>query len=303
MNSVRPLPILAVAIGLLPLFAAAPANESFLTRFGYFRDLSRNINDNDLHNALRAYGAAIAHNSEIPTNPDNQIFDTYAQLETALRQASVDMISAPATAVLKLPPELLEPPFIISGNPSQKGVQYILLTRSDSGLASPADLAGRRLNLIDDVHSGLALPWLEILFDQAHLDPPASTLQALRSCPKASLAALPVFFHQVDACVISRASFDTLCELNPQLGRQLRVIASSPRLFPLITAFRRGLDPARRDAVTDAMLHLSDTPAGQQVLLLFQVDSLAFCDDADLASTRELIAAHARLSAPHPDVP
>ncbi|MCK7505548.1 MAG: phosphate/phosphite/phosphonate ABC transporter substrate-binding protein [Desulfobacterales bacterium] len=47
-------------------------------------------------------------------------------------------------------------------------------------------------------------------------------------------------FRQADACVVGRNSYETMVELNPQVGRELKVVASSHPLSD-----RRGLPEKR----------------------------------------------------------
>ena len=55
---------------------------------------------------------------------------------------------------------------------------------------------------------------------------------------KPSQAILPVFFKQAEAALVTRATFDTAVELNPQLGAALRTLSRSPQLIPAVAAVR-----------------------------------------------------------------
>ena len=46
-----------------------------------------------------------------------------------------------------------------------------------------------------------------------------------------------LFFRTVDACLVTESGFQTIVEMNPQVGRRLRVLASSPRIVPFVTCF------------------------------------------------------------------
>jgi hypothetical protein len=58
------------------------------------------------------------------------------------------------------------------------------------------------------------------------LEPSADFAGLLSQNSKLAKAVPPVFFRQCPACVVTRNGFQTVCELNPQAGRQLKVIAS-----------------------------------------------------------------------------
>jgi phosphonate transport system substrate-binding protein len=108
---------------------------------------------------------------------------------------------------------------------------------------------------------------------------------------------LPVFFRQTDACLVDRQGFDTMCELNPQLGKQLRTLASSPRLITMVFCFRSAYSPPVKNEIVRAMEELYTTPAGQQILTVFQIDKMQIASDSDLDSARELLDAYEQLAA------
>ena len=113
-------------------------------------------------------------------------------------------------------------------------------------------------------------------------------------CLLAQAASVMVFFKQADACLITHRAFAVAGELNPQVTRQLRVIASSPPLISHITSHRMAMSETVSRLFREAALSLADTPGGQQVLRLFQHDSFVEISEKDLAPTRALIEAHRR---------
>ena len=73
----------------------------------------------------------------------------------------------------------------------------------------------------------LALAWLDIALFNDGCRPVAEFCRVEQN-KKLTKVVLPVFFRQNDACVVTRRGFKTMSELNPQVGQQLRVLASSP---------------------------------------------------------------------------
>ena len=83
-----------------------------------------------------------------------------------------------------------------------------------------------------------------------------------------SKAILQVFFRQTDAALVTVDAFDLTCELNPQLRRDLVVLASSPPFITAFLIFRPGY--RLREKFETALLDLHMTPGGRQVLTVFQ---------------------------------
>jgi phosphonate transport system substrate-binding protein len=103
-----------------------------------------------------------------------------------------------------------------------------------------------------------------------------------------SRTVLPVFFRQADASVVTSDVFEISCELNPQLKKDLQVLAISPEVVPAGFFFRTGYASDARDKLEAAMLSLHETPAGQQVLTMFQGDGMVKQPISCLESSRQL---------------
>jgi phosphonate transport system substrate-binding protein len=112
---------------------------------------------------------------------------------------------------------------------------------------------------------------------------------------KLSQTVLPVFFRQFDACVVTRRGFQVMSELNPQVGQQLKILASSPSMVPVAFLFRADYSDPAKDRIIKEIQGVHSTIAGQQVLTLFQCESLKVLSVAALDSSLELLATHARL--------
>lgn len=288
--------------GAMRLIAAdAPSGDDPPVRFGYTLAIVRNAGENDFRGAMRAYARMLGEVGVFRVSDQHHIFRSTEEMEQMLASGEVEIVGGSSLEILALPVVLVEPPYLTAAAEGTIGVEYLLLTHEDSTLRSLADLGGRRIALLDSATGSLARPWLEQMLHEARLPASAWHFREVKPMAKPSLAALPVFFRQIDACVVTAANLKTLAELNPQLARKLRVIATSPSLVPILSAFRRGMPPARRQALNGAMEAVGTTPAGRQFLTLFQTDSLRFCTEADLAPTRELFAA--LRSAPSPALP
>lgn len=175
------------------------------------------------------------------------------------------------------------------------GDEYVLLVHDDSGIRTPADLRHKSLNISDNRQMSLAALWLETLLASSNLGAPEEFLGRTVVLNKLSRVVLPVYFRQSDACLVTRRAFSTMCELNPQLGRKLRAIASSPKVVSTVMAFHKDCPPEQRETFQNALTKLHKTVAGQQALTLFESGQLVIADASILGSTLELVKAHERI--------
>ena len=130
---------------------------------------------------------------------------------------------------------------------------------------------------------------------QQSLGPVEKVLSDIVRSEKASKAVLQVFFHKTDAALVTAEVFAIACELNPQLHRDLVAIASSPEVVPSIFFFRPGLTFRFHEELETAILHAHESPAGLEVLTVFQGDSMIRQPVGCLEGARQIIAERARL--------
>lgn len=281
----------------LPAPVAAAPYAPLVSRGGYSRKLAPQVDGADLRNTLAVYSRLISDANKLVADPSQPVYDSAADMARSLRAGEVDVIVGPAEEVLAVPSPLSEPPVLVTANHDQPGVEYVLLVHVDGPVRALADLARARLNFVESPTSSLAPVWLDDLLASQGL-PPTSRCREVRRCPKPTLAALPVYFHQADACVLPRATFEVLCELNPALHRALRPIAQSPKLFPLVAIFRQAVPPKLKASILNAVATLPTNAPGRQLLTLLQVDRVEPCAEPAMAATRQLLARHASRQPP-----
>ena len=117
---------------------------------------------------------------------------------------------------------------------------------------------------------------------------------------KSSQAVLSVFFRQTDACIATSEAFDIMVALNPQVGRRLKVIASSPEIVCTVSFFRKGYCEKTKAVIRNGAANLENTVEGQQLLILFKLTGIFFLKDSDLDSFRVLLNEYRQLKG---DVP
>jgi phosphonate transport system substrate-binding protein len=108
---------------------------------------------------------------------------------------------------------------------------------------------------------------------------------------------LPVFFRRVDGACMARRSWETAVELNPQLGRDLRAVAVSPKVIPIIFAFRTNTSASARKALIDSIQHIYTVPAGQQIVALYQSHGFVVKPISVMKNTLEMVRQFERLPA------
>jgi ABC-type phosphate/phosphonate transport system substrate-binding protein len=205
--------------------------------------------------------------------PKPFIYDYPETLVRALKNRELELVATTATDYLKIKDKVpLEPALSANRQGSGDGDEMVLLVRRDNQITDLGQLKGKRLA----VHAGYMLDsahlWLSTVLSGKNLPEQERFFGSVLEVKKTSQAVLPVFFRQADACLVSKNSFQTMVELNPQIGKELTVLLSSNKLMYGMLCFHRYLNADIKTQVINSALNMHTTVTGKQILTLFQID-------------------------------
>ncbi len=260
-------------------------------RIAFSSSMFAGLNENDARAAVRVWAEAVINERDLAADPNILLYNSTEKIVQSLTAGDADAI------VLTLPElahliEHIECSHLFKLLPvGGDSSQYVLLASAagDPG-EQLASLAGEELLLLDNAQSSLALPWLDQVLRQRGLPAATTHFSKITHTEKLSKAVLPVFFGQRAACLVPKHGFDTMRELNPQIGRQLHPIAISPEVIPRLVATRMEYRSPQLPKLVEALTELQDSPAGQQILLIFQTEKVVEITLEDLAPSLELLS-------------
>jgi phosphonate transport system substrate-binding protein len=283
---------LALALGT-PL--PGPAEEATLPRFrlAFTSGMFSEVNESDARAAMKVWMQTAGKDLGVTVEVDPQIYRSIEELQRACRDNRLDGIGLLTPEFAELRRGVSFDRFAVGVRDEGIAEEYVLLVHRDSGVERLPQLRGLGLGVLQTPRTSLALIWLDTVLHEAQLPPVGSFFGPIATNNKPDRVALPVFFRRSDACLITRRAFELLGELNPQVRRQLRVLAQSPAVVPSGFAFRSGTDLAIRAHVLAAMARLNESPAGQQILTLTQSDRIEERPLSVLDDSLRIIAAAA----------
>ena len=112
-------------------------------------------------------------------------------------------------------------------------------------------------------------------------------------CNVLTIAALACFLV-FSACIMNDVSYQTMVEMNPRLGKDLKILLSPPEPVDYLTVFRKNLDDDITQKTHEMARNLKTHPRGRQILMLFQIEDLV-PKETDLSSIKELLDEYNRL--------
>jgi phosphonate transport system substrate-binding protein len=264
-------------------------------RMAYTYRTFTGFNDNDARAAMKVWIMTVAQEEGLPVDPDPNIHRTVEDLIRFARGNPVDGFGVTTPEYLALSREMSFDMFATASTEGRITEKYLLLIRKESGFDRLDQLAGRTLAVVDNPRMSLAVIWLDTVLLEAKRKRTSEFFRHIVRDRNVSQVVLPVFFSNIEACLVTLNSFEVMSELNPQLKQQLRMLAVSPPLVPAGFALRKDSKSVSRTKILDAMNRLGDSPAGRQILELAQTEKLEAHDISCLDESLELLNRHRRL--------
>jgi ABC-type phosphate/phosphonate transport system substrate-binding protein len=286
--------------GIVPLSAADDADQRGVTdnvlRLAFSSKMFTEVKVEDARAAMKAWMMTVARERGIPVDPEPRVYDSLEEMLRASQGSRVEGFAVTAEECLRLSKEIKLDRFAVGVHNGRMTEEYVILVHRDSGIEGVGDLRGRSLMLLETPRMSLATVWLDTVLLLKGLHPTATLCSSVTSANRLTQVVLPVFFRKSDACLVTRRGFQTMSELNPQVGKQLRILAASPEVVPSGFAFRSDYASPYRAQMMVEIGSLADSPAGQQILTLLQTDRIEDQPISCLAGAFELLATHQRLS-------
>ena len=218
-------------------------------------------------------------------------YDDTAAFAAAFREGRLHLATLDTWQFLELEREPNLRPYFVAAANGQVGRKYLVVVRKGKGIRTPADLRGLSVLCLESIRNNVCRSWLETVLPDDPASPASAFFDTFEIVAKPTTAVLPVFFGQKPACIVDETGFNLMKELNPQVGLELEVIATSPRFTDTVICLGEqpwtGPPEAKADTVR-AMTDLAADAAGRQVLALFKISGLVPFSEEQIATVRAL---------------
>ena len=231
--------------------------------------------------------------------PVSEVFIASEDLVLGVRQGRFDSYVATAPEFAKIV-DLTDPDSLLIEDYMADGLEYVLLVHSASRFKQIADLRGAQI--LSHLHRDTALlpAWMSILLAANNLPSPERFFAGNTLCDKLNMVVLPVYFHRADGALLARRNWEMAVELNPQLGRDLRVITTSSKVIPVVLGFRRTTTANARKSLIDSIQRVYSVPAGKQIVALYQSTGFVVRPVSVMKGTLEMVRDFKRLQPDRP---
>lgn len=284
--------VVVVALACPCAFAQSEGSSAEpLTRLvlGYSEQVFFDVEVNDARAATKVWAEHFVRQKYPEAQVETVIIPDPVSLEAALQSRQVDLFGVTALEYVELRDRLRLEGVLMTEGLRGPYEQFLVLARKDVEFHKVADLRGKR-GVTEGSLGGLTpMLWIESMLREEGLPHAEVFFGKVATCSKPRSVVLPVFFRQADFCVVSASSFETLTELNPQIGKELCVFRTSPGFASGVICFRNDLNTQHKGELRKIMLEMDKDPRGQQLLTLFRVKKLVPFDHRYLESIEDLV--------------
>lgn len=266
--------IVTLAVCLAAASTVMADSDPFHLRIGFSSGAFVSVPREDIRIAVQVLSQKLARKTV--GSAESRIYDASIEVENDLKAGRLDVVALTPEEFIHLRTHTALEPAMTTVSGKNHQVELLLLARRDSGLNGIADLKRRTIALPSRASQfgSTYHIWLETLVMKRGESSPERFFSSLRETRNASQAIMPVFFHKIDACVVSGQAFQVTSELNPQIARELKVIARINHLTGGIIALRQDLPEERKQRIRQALMTLHEDQEGRQMFVLFQLDRL-----------------------------
>lgn len=249
------------------------------------------VDPKDAMAAFRIYVEELA--KKIGYSGGSSPYDNVESVMKEVENGKIDMIAMNSIQYLKIINKSLIEPAYGNIRGGKMTVKYQILVHNNKGFTKISDLKGKKLILVKGDETGVL--YLNTLLLRQRLGEAKEFFSSVDEKVKTSQAVLSVFFGQTDACIVNDIAYQTMVEMNPQLGKDLKIISTSPELLDYLAVFRKSLNDDIKRKTHEVGRTLKTHPRGKQILMLFKIDDLAPIKETDLSSIKELLDEYNRL--------
>jgi ABC-type phosphate/phosphonate transport system substrate-binding protein len=258
--------------GVVLAVSAASYSQNKRLLLGVSSDTLAGANIGDARAAAKIWAQQITRElgiNQAEMYPD--VFIPSAQMIRMIQEGTIDCFVLTAWEYARAAP-FIDPEWILVESKAPAGMEYVLLVHQESSYHKLEELRGRQLTVHHHRDTVMLNAWISILLaksGQATLDRFFGRVVLHESLTQ---VVAPLFFRRIDVAALTAISFRMAAELNPQLGKDLRILATSPKVIPEVFCFRRGCTAEAKRSLIAAFSKVKSLTAGQQILALYQTE-------------------------------
>jgi phosphonate transport system substrate-binding protein len=219
----------------------------------------------------------------------HEVFSSIEELKKILREQEFEVLVMHPSEYIQVKDLNLLEPIAVSVRNGSPYDSYYLLVHKDNNLKKLQGLKGKTI-LMGSLEGNKSELWLDYVLKQNKLSNKEKFFAQIKYHDNPLSTILPVFFKKEDACIVEVSSYNTVVELNPQIGQDLVTIEISQPLAIGLVAIRKSISyPQVKAEIKEAFLDLHKYEESRQYLTIFRIGKVVEFKEEYLKSTYELL--------------
>lgn len=254
-----------------------------------------NVDLNDATAAIKVWGEELQKQLKIGARFELKIFDTAEDIVKSPVRDELGLIIINSPDYLKIKSQMQLYPVIVPFERGDVYSRYLILTKKGA-VKNLKELKNKKLALPDIKSNPVPDIWLNVLMKEKDADKKNKFFSSVKEFDNNSRLILSVFFGQNDVCVVSKAAYETVVELNPQVGIDLNILAESPGYLTGLSCLSKNSKRNKYgEKVVNACKNLDNYAAGKQILTLMKTEKVTTFKPEYLKSITNLLKEYKEL--------
>jgi phosphonate transport system substrate-binding protein len=253
-------------------------------------------NRNDVMGAAKLWVEVVSCLTRVNFNGKVEVIGSQSEIRRRVRDNAVDVLVLDNSDFLELSDAgLIDGVAVGSQDGHPYALSYLLLVNQQ--IDSLSQLRGKRAVYHLHTDAAASLAFATTLIAENHLGSTDTFFASFESSNKAANCVLSLFFDKIQACVVDGHDWDTIKELNPQLGKKLKILVQSVPVLDGVVAFAKPGIPYRSQILT-SLMEMHKDPLGNEILMALRSGRLLPYRPEYLDSTREFWKRYERTLTP-----
>lgn len=243
-------------------------------RFIYSKDLFFNTKLEDAVALTKIFTEKIRKQKNVKDDFEIIVCETEDELIEAVK-TNFDFVLSSTSDFIKLFKTGNVKPVLVNQTQGNYGYVYYLISKNKKGFNKLEDLKNSKLRILSRSDGQVPSIWLEKLLRDKKLPRKDKFFKELSFDFVPTNVILPVYFNKIDAAIVTKASFELMCELNPTLLKEFNILEVSPALlFGVLCFDKKNTDTNRDKFIYDILTSMHNDVDGQQFLNLFSLEKI-----------------------------
>jgi phosphonate transport system substrate-binding protein len=269
-------------------------NETYGVAF--LRTMFLNADYNDAKAAIKVYVQNLTDELLTGFTMKPVYFENTDELLRNYSKENLAVISLSSIDYLSYKSKLSLYPVLVNSGKIDPLENYLILIRKDDNINTIDALADKRIGMLPKENNPIPVMWLNVLLGPAKITKIEKPFNNIITDKTESQLILSLFFGQLNACVVSKTSFETMVEINPQIGKQLKILKSSPGYLRVVSSFTSKFKKSKfSDKLLEHLTSLDNYAAGRQLFTLTKTAKIIPYKEEYLDNVKVLITDYNKL--------